>query len=216
VVFQPDTQDGGQSEDGDSRLGPSSKSTSPIESSSDITSIKNREIFGVVYRGNDGWRSRLWHQMVNRQAQSNNAVSPIYNQKAVRPGTDDSLLLKSQLEEISQSGGGQTGSSNSGGISSFYVGKVSSDAILFSHIVQRGLFVERLIVKAGTPPASDFTMDVNAGGKQRSRTLSASDSKAVFPINASISEEEELRVTAPSTADGSIADVRCSFRVIAT
>lgn len=213
MTFNPDVNKGEESAASDSRLGPSQKNASPPNSPNDLTSINNREVFGVVYRGDDGWRSRMWHKMVNRQSESSGYSSPVYDEKKIRPGTEDTLVLVSQLSDLDISV--SSGSSGSGGdeASSYWVGGVPSDAVIFSHMARNSWLVDSLLVKVGTTPANSFDFKIDIGSTQRIKTLGSNTAQATFDISATIIEGEELRVTAPSTADPDIADVRCSFRL---
>lgn len=100
MTFQPDVNKGNSSPDDDVRLGPSTNSE-PLETEKlGADSIKDKSPFGLVYRRENEWRSRVWHNIVNRQAQSDSHTSPVYREGAIEPGTKQSLLLKSQADEI--------------------------------------------------------------------------------------------------------------------
>lgn len=211
MTFQPDVQKGDEAPADDQRLGPTGKSKPPSETPADVTSIKNREIFGVVYRGDGGWRSRLWHEIVNRQSRSSEVVSPIYQEDEIEPGTDDTILLRSQLDDLDISLGAGVGSAGNNEVSSYWVGSIPGDAVVFSHVVRHDWLVDSLVVMAGTAPASDFDITIDIGATQRIKTLGSGQNRATFDISTTIIAEEELRVTGQSAADSAIEDFRCSF-----
>jgi len=73
--------------------------------------------------------------------------------------------------------------------------------------------VLNLLLKAGTAPAADFSFTIDLDGASQTKTLPAGESKQTFDIDAAVGTGTELRVTGQSTADSSLADVRCSFKV---
>ncbi|WVL99725.1 hypothetical protein [Salinibacter phage 4_17] len=112
--------------------------------------------------------------------------------------------------------GGAGTTRETGGVSSFRPGSVPADAILFSRVNRQTLDVLNLLLKAGTAPAADFSFTIDLDGASQTKTLPAGESKQTFDIDAAVGTGTELRVTGQSTADSSLADVRCSFKVATT
>lgn len=135
----------------------------------------------------------------------------------VTAGTITGQEVESLFYFNEDDGAGGTGTTReTGGVSSFRPGSVPADAILFSRVNRQTLDVLNLLLKAGTAPANDFSFTIDLDGASLTKTLPAGQAQQTFDINAVVGSGTELRVTGQSTADSSLANVRCSFKVATT